>query len=72
VSLLKKVKPVITDRVVKVDAAGVGKLTVRKLWQAEIDSHDPAAPAGAAARSAGDEVTLGPRSVAVLRTASPR
>ena len=41
-------------------------------WQAEIDSYDPAAPAGAAARSAGDQVTVGPRSVAVLRAASPR
>ena len=39
-------------------------------WQAEIDSHDPAAPEGAAARRAGDEVTVGPRSVAVFRAAS--
>ena len=36
-------------------------------WQAEIDSYDPAAPAGAAERHAGDQVTVGPRSVAVLR-----
>ncbi len=35
-------------------------------WRAEIDSHDPAAPGGAA-RQAGDEVTVGPRSVAVFR-----
>jgi glycogen operon protein len=41
-------------------------------WQAEIDSYDPAAPARAAQRSAGDQVTVGPRSVAVLRAASPR
>ena len=41
-------------------------------WQAEIDSYDPAASAGAATRSAGDQVTAGPRSVAVLRAASPR
>jgi glycogen operon protein len=41
-------------------------------WQAEIDSYDPTAPAGAAARGAGDQVTVGPRSVAVLRAASPR
>jgi isoamylase len=41
-------------------------------WQAEIDSYDPAAPAGATARGAGDQVTVGPRSAAVLRAASPR
>jgi glycogen operon protein len=41
-------------------------------WQAEIDSYDPTGPAGAVTRSAGDQVTLGPRSVAVLRAASPR
>ena len=35
-------------------------------WQAEIDSYDPAAPAGAAKRHAGDQVTVGPRSIAVL------
>ena len=38
-------------------------------WQAEIDSYDPAAPAGAAKRQAGDQVTVGPRSVAVFRAA---
>ena len=36
-------------------------------WQAEINSYDPAAPAGAAKRHAGDQVTVGPRSIAVLR-----
>ena len=36
-------------------------------WRAEIDSHDPAVPEGAAVRRAGDEVTVGPRSVAVFR-----
>jgi isoamylase len=41
-------------------------------WQAEIDSYDPAASARAAARSAGDQVTVGPRSVAILRAARPR
>jgi len=41
-------------------------------WQAEIDSYDPAAPAGANARGAGDKVAVGPRSVVVLRAASPR
>ena len=41
-------------------------------WGAEIDSYDPADPAGTAARKAGDQVTVGPRSVAVLRAASPR
>ena len=35
-------------------------------WHAEIDSYDPAAPAGAAKRHAGDQVTVGPRSVVVL------
>jgi glycogen operon protein len=39
-------------------------------WQAEIDSHDPAAPAEAAERRAGEQVTVGPRSVAVFRAAS--
>jgi isoamylase len=41
-------------------------------WQAEIDSFDPASPAGAATRSAGEQVTVGPRSVAVLSAAPPR
>ena len=41
-------------------------------WQAEIDTYDPTAPAGAPIRSADDQVTVGPRSVAVLRAASPR
>jgi isoamylase len=36
-------------------------------WVAEIDSFDPAAPAGAPERHAGDTVTVGPRSVVVLR-----
>lgn len=36
-------------------------------WHAEIDSYDPAVPDHAPARSAGDQVTVGPRSVAVLR-----
>ena len=31
-------------------------------WHAEIDSYDPAAPAGAGAHSAGEQVTVGPRS----------
>ena len=41
-------------------------------WQAEIDSYDPAAPAAAPRHHAGDQVTVGPRSVAVLRSATPR
>jgi len=42
-------------------------------WHAEIDSYDPAAPAEAAERHAGDQVTVGPRSVAVFRaTPLPR
>jgi glycogen operon protein len=36
-------------------------------WHAEIDTHDPAAPATAQARQAGDQVTVAPRSVAVFR-----
>jgi glycogen operon protein len=39
----------------------------RLVWQAEIDSYDPAAPAAAPQRRAGDRVTVGPRSVTVLR-----
>jgi glycogen operon protein len=47
-------------------------------WQAEIDSYDPGAPSApsaptatgnVAARGAGDQVTVGPRSVVVLRAA---
>jgi isoamylase len=37
-------------------------------WHAQIDSHDPAAPAGAAEHKAGDQVTVGPRSVAVFQS----
>jgi isoamylase len=40
-------------------------------WQAEIDSYDPAAPAGAAKQHAGDQVIVGPRSIAVLRSPMP-
>ena len=40
-------------------------------WQAEIDSYDPAAPAGAGEHHAGDQVTVGPRSIAVLRSPLP-
>jgi glycogen operon protein len=40
-------------------------------WQAEIDSYDPAAPVAAPHHHAGDQVTVGPRSAAVLRSASP-
>ena len=42
-------------------------------WHADIDSYDPAGPAGAAKRHAGDQVTVGPRSVAIFRaTPLPR
>ena len=41
-------------------------------WRVEIDSYDPAAPAAAPRHHAGDQVTVGPRSVAVLRSESPR
>ena len=37
-------------------------------WHAEIDSYDPAAPAEATKRQAGDQVTVGPRSIIVLRS----
>jgi glycogen operon protein len=40
-------------------------------WRAEIDTYDPAAPAAAPARHAGDRVTVCPRSVAVLRGPRP-
>jgi glycogen operon protein len=40
-------------------------------WHAQIDSYDPAAPAGAAGHKAGDQVTAGPRSVAVFRSTPP-
>jgi isoamylase len=36
-------------------------------WRAGIDSYDPAATAAAAPQQAGDRVTVGPRSVTVLR-----
>jgi isoamylase len=39
----------------------------RLVWQAEIDSYDPAAPAAAPRCRAGDRITVGPRSVTVLR-----
>ncbi len=35
-------------------------------WQAEIDSYDPAHPAVAGKHRAGDQVTVGPRSIVVL------
>jgi isoamylase len=41
-------------------------------WHAEIDSYDPASTAAAAALGAGEQVTVRPRSVVVLRAASPR
>jgi glycogen operon protein len=44
--------------------------TPGQTWQAEIDSYDPAAPA-AAQRQAGDRITVGPRSVTVLRGPRP-
>jgi isoamylase len=40
-------------------------------WHAQIDSYDPAAPAGAAGHKAGDQVTVGPRSVAVFQSTPP-
>jgi pullulanase/glycogen debranching enzyme len=44
-----------------------------KGWRTEVNTYDPATPASsAAARGAGDHVTVSPRSIAVLRAASPR
>jgi glycogen operon protein len=40
-------------------------------WHTEIDSYDPAAPSRASARSAGEQVSVGPRSVVVLGAPSP-
>jgi hypothetical protein len=40
-------------------------------WRTEIDSYDPAAPESAPRRHAGDRITVGPRSVAVLRGPHP-
>ena len=40
-------------------------------WQAEIDTYDPSAPARSAARRAGERITVGPRSVVVLKDAHP-
>ena len=39
-------------------------------WQTEIDSYNPA-PAGAAKQHTGDQVIVGPRSIAVLRSPPP-
>src|SRR5690348_794229 len=44
----------------------------RAQWQAEIDSYDPAPPAAAPRHHAGDQVTVSPRSVAVLGSAASR
>ena len=41
-------------------------------WHTEIDSYDPASPAGAGPHNAGEQVTVSPRSVLVLRAAPPR
>jgi isoamylase len=40
-------------------------------WHAAIDSYNPAAPAGTAGHRAGDQVTVGPRSVAVFQSTAP-
>jgi isoamylase len=37
-------------------------------WQAEMDTFDPEAPAAAPRRAAGEQVTVGPRSVVVLKS----
>jgi isoamylase len=40
-------------------------------WQAEIDTHDPARGPAAAERKAGDPITVGPRSIVVLKNPRP-
>ena len=45
----------------------IGDCRLGLAWVAEIDSFDPAGVAGAPERQAGDHVTVGPRSVLVLR-----
>jgi hypothetical protein len=40
-------------------------------WHAEIDSYDPASPAGTPTRHADEQVTVGPRSVVVLKNPRP-
>ena len=40
-------------------------------WHAEIDTYDPAAPVSSAARHAGERITVGPRSVVVLKAPRP-
>jgi glycogen operon protein len=42
------------------------------VWQAELDSYDPAAPATEPPRHPGDRITVGPRSVVVLSGPVPR
>jgi isoamylase len=42
------------------------------VWQAEADTYDLAAPAGSGEHSAGETVTVGPRSVVVLKSPRPR
>ena len=41
------------------------------VWQLEIDTYDPGSVAGAGDRGAGDSITVGPRSVAVLISPRP-
>jgi glycogen operon protein len=41
-----------------------------QIWQAEIDSYDPGRPAGTSPLHVGDQLTVDPRSIVVLR--SPR
>jgi glycogen operon protein len=41
------------------------------VWQLKIDTHDPGSAAAAGDRGAGDSITVGPRSVAVLSSPRP-
>ena len=41
------------------------------VWRLEIDTYDPGSAAGAGDRAAGDSITVGPRSVAVLTSPRP-
>ncbi len=43
----------------------------RQVWQPEIDTYSPAAPSAAPEAREGDELSVGPRSMVVLRAPAP-
>jgi len=49
----------------------VPEVTAGLTWQIAIDTFDPATPAAAVLRHAGDQVTVGPRAIVVLRGPRP-